>query len=405
MAIGDCNQLSALVLGQSSKLRFSADADTGNESGGAVTSPNGVLLRGWLVSDQGTASELSVKAIVTRPDDSKIEVKLYDDGSPVHGDDTANDGVYSHRFFQYNGNGSYSVEFIADNSAGDAVAGRSYHNQNFSPRETKFAPFVRVTTSQFQVSGYTAPAAATLSLEGFQLELPEIEVDNFLPSVGGIVFGSFKAVSGPDQPVLVEKMELKFSSESADSLKYLEFVEFYVDADGDGAIDTAPDTAGPIARVKVAEASAGSVVLENVFTLEPNSDLNILVTGTFILPQDERKEIVLEAGAGVISLFVILLMAPRTRRLAAYTALGLCAVVVIGCGSEARNFVFDNGSTANGGQVAQVEIPASFALDLSTVQARGLIDGTVITVAVTGETTGAPAKISIPENLVGTQGG
>jgi len=59
----------------------------------------------------------NVEASVTRPDHSQINIILFDDGSDLHGDQVADDGVYTINFGQYTEDGSYTIKVTATGTA------------------------------------------------------------------------------------------------------------------------------------------------------------------------------------------------------------------------------------------------------------------------------------------------
>ena len=63
----------------------------------------------WGTPILGANAEVSI----TRPDSSLASIILYDDGSSIHGDETADDGVYVNYFDDYSEDGSYTIRVEA----------------------------------------------------------------------------------------------------------------------------------------------------------------------------------------------------------------------------------------------------------------------------------------------------
>jgi uncharacterized repeat protein (TIGR01451 family) len=101
---------------------------------------------------------------VTRPDGSSVFISLYDDGQTAHGDAVANDGIYSTRFNQYSGNGTYTFSIKADVSSGTSYSGEdifSFAASNANP----VPQFVREATTTAVVTGAsTSSTTADLSI-------------------------------------------------------------------------------------------------------------------------------------------------------------------------------------------------------------------------------------------------
>ncbi len=105
-----------------------------------------------------------VYALVKRPDGSEIKVPLSDNGT--NGDTMPLDGDYENSFVSFNGNGTYTITIVADNSAGTAREGIGFSDTDEIP-EGKMAVRASSTipiTDNFrrqcvlpaiQVSGYT----------------------------------------------------------------------------------------------------------------------------------------------------------------------------------------------------------------------------------------------------------
>lgn len=82
-----------------------------------VIFPERILIRAIVKAPLNVAGA-NVSAVVTRPEASQLNFVLYDDGSVIHGDEVANDGVYSNFFSNYSESGLYSFAIIV-RSKGD----------------------------------------------------------------------------------------------------------------------------------------------------------------------------------------------------------------------------------------------------------------------------------------------
>lgn len=63
--------------------------------------------------------------VVVAPDGSESFIVLHDDGDPVHGDEFANDGVYSNTYAATAGDGQYTVTSVFDSTGGTTPDGTS----------------------------------------------------------------------------------------------------------------------------------------------------------------------------------------------------------------------------------------------------------------------------------------
>jgi len=95
-----------------------------------------------------------VQAVITQPDGTQATLILYDDGdSAMHGDEKANDGVYSNYLARYSTSGTYTVEYRLDNQSGqysDATDGADLLPGDPTPGPTGTAPvFLRSIFATF----------------------------------------------------------------------------------------------------------------------------------------------------------------------------------------------------------------------------------------------------------------
>jgi hypothetical protein len=83
--------------------------------------PEPILVQTSVVAGDAVAGA-EVTARVTRPTGWAQVITLYDDGRYKHGDDRADDGVYSNLYSDFNGNGSYTFDVTVNNREGRTTA-------------------------------------------------------------------------------------------------------------------------------------------------------------------------------------------------------------------------------------------------------------------------------------------
>ncbi|HKQ04864.1 MAG TPA: choice-of-anchor X domain-containing protein [Blastocatellia bacterium] len=94
----------------------------------------------------------TVSSTVTRPDVSKLQIALFDDGNPSHGDTAAGDGIYAAQFNQYKGDGVYTFDVKVVSSNGTTHGGENLFAVN--PSNAKLVPsFTRMSTTTAIVTG------------------------------------------------------------------------------------------------------------------------------------------------------------------------------------------------------------------------------------------------------------
>lgn len=94
----------------------------------------------------------SVTGNVTRPDNTVIDVTLFDDGLADHGDEVANDGIYSNFFSNYSEDGVYIFNLTANNVSGVEASPDVYEEMpGFVPRPIQ--PFKRKEQISVLVTG------------------------------------------------------------------------------------------------------------------------------------------------------------------------------------------------------------------------------------------------------------
>lgn len=126
-----------------------------NLSGNTIDYPKPILLTAAVIHDK-LMTGLTISATLEKPDSTSVPVQLFDDGT--HGDATAQDGVYSNIYSEYDQNGAYTLTVVADNKLGTALltdygilyAKGSAPAKTLVPYTTNFA---RLKTLRFSVNG------------------------------------------------------------------------------------------------------------------------------------------------------------------------------------------------------------------------------------------------------------
>lgn len=87
---------------------------------GSYVYPEPVRISG-LLTGPVTVKGAQISGTVLRPDGTRVDFALYDDGVPEHGDDYADDGRYANFFSALSGDGFYRFEMRAVNATGMTV--------------------------------------------------------------------------------------------------------------------------------------------------------------------------------------------------------------------------------------------------------------------------------------------
>ena len=89
-----------------------------------------------------------VMGTVTRPDGAILPIMLFDDGDKcLHGDEFANDGIYSAMFSDYTTPGIYRFDLTTTNRTGRAITDLPFVEDGHGPRQPiSIPPFVRQTS-------------------------------------------------------------------------------------------------------------------------------------------------------------------------------------------------------------------------------------------------------------------
>ena len=98
-----------------------------------------------------------VEGVVARPSaepgglGDTVPLILYDDGQHIHGDEMADDGIYSNRFLSFSYNGSYQFRFTAANESGREATPDERMNNEWTPKP--IPPFRRVAKNTVIIRG------------------------------------------------------------------------------------------------------------------------------------------------------------------------------------------------------------------------------------------------------------
>jgi hypothetical protein len=107
------------------------------------------IIRAFVVAGGTPVAKVRVSGMIRMPDGKNVDVVLYDDGDwKQHGDDKANDGMYSMRFNDTQQVGTYQVKLIIDNKEG-ITATPDEIDPNFKPQSVN--KFIRSAKTTFSV--------------------------------------------------------------------------------------------------------------------------------------------------------------------------------------------------------------------------------------------------------------
>jgi len=120
-----------------------------------------------------------VTGVITRPDGTKVNITLYDDGDFSHGDVRSDDGIYSNRFLEFSKDGSYKIHLTVNNIEGVEATPDEPVPPEWKPKP--IPPFNRVSKTTIIVRGLpeTFPAPEIKSItpsEGKQGETLDITI-------------------------------------------------------------------------------------------------------------------------------------------------------------------------------------------------------------------------------------
>lgn len=196
-----------------------------------------------------------VDARVTRPDFTVVDLQLHDDGLPVHGDEHADDGIYTALFTAYRGDGAYVFDLDVVNVDGTAASnlecgwyGRG-GNPDAAPRNEShgvgvgeegqssepIAPFTAHARYSMVLTGEGGSAqtgVATLAAHPRFEAVLDIDVANSEPTpVAG-----FTLEVTDDEPLFLETLTIELDPRLHD-VQLLDGMALHLDANGDGELD------------------------------------------------------------------------------------------------------------------------------------------------------------------------
>ncbi len=385
-----------LQLVQSNELRLFANLNPT----GTVEYPQPVVIKAGVEGHLGSAHGVPISATVRRPDGSEVVLQLQDNGNRSDGDELSNDGVAAATFMQFNQDGTYTVDLVADNSGDQAVIGGGMHGP---VTEEKFGAFVRRKALTFEVANYSAPPSGSLTLsKAIGPSLSQLFSSRLLPQ-GALVVANFHAQTGAGQGVVIEELDLDLSGELVDLANFGLF-ELYIDQDQDGLIDFVGETASPIGRAKPVFEN-GKVSLRGLATLPADSDVDLLLVGYYTadLSIDQDSGLPLNAGWPLSLLLLSTLwvgVVRKRRAVVCSVALSVFSLAILGCGSQ-DDFVFQNSTPSVAQESRNLELVVGNVrseLSLDSIVARGQIDGQPVSVGLPVE-----ALLKGPEITVESQ--
>jgi hypothetical protein len=119
-----------------------------------------------MVSAGVPVAKAIVSGVITRPDGTRVNIRLYDDGT--HGETLADDGIYGNRFPGYTQNGSYKIQLAVNNINGvEATPDEVPKGWKAKP----IPPFHRVSKN-------------TIIVRGIPADLPVPKIDKVDPNSG-----------------------------------------------------------------------------------------------------------------------------------------------------------------------------------------------------------------------------
>jgi hypothetical protein len=136
------------VFGKSPDIEFNVYTDKENYS-----YPEKVLVSADVIAIDYVAGA-EVTGTVLTPDGSTADIVLYDDGLPLHGDETPDDGMYSNYFAKYSEDGEYTFDMLVENTEGF----------NVDSNEPVY-PFTRIDTAKVAVTGIPEELPTEISLD------------------------------------------------------------------------------------------------------------------------------------------------------------------------------------------------------------------------------------------------
>lgn len=252
------------VFDKSLKAQFTAATDVQQ-----VTFPEPVKIRAIVIGDNVPVAGASVSGTVVRPGGSKVDITLFDDGLIGHGDDEANDGVYSNLFARYSGDGAYTFKLSVNNQNG-VSAPPDEKGPNFVP--WSIAPFQRESTVLVSVLNVpTAIQPGSIQLAQAQ-NIPSdttVTTDILDQIILGVTLSA-----GPKENVMINSMA--FNGSGTGNETKISKVKLYIDGDKDGHIDVAGDFALPIVSGSY-NSDDGQVVFTDPLMISAGTSVDLLL--------------------------------------------------------------------------------------------------------------------------------
>jgi len=170
---------------------FGTDVTTGVEAGGLeqIAFPQAQCLQVTVFAEDSGVAGAAVNGTVIRPDGTNRTVTLFDDGSAGHGDEEADDGVYSNYFGAFSGSGIHAFVATGRNTNGTTLPSDEVDPDNPSfdqPRPV--APFQRLGAFGFEAN-----------------EVPAVVSTGTL-AVRPVGVNRWEFTAGPAEGVLVERV-------------------------------------------------------------------------------------------------------------------------------------------------------------------------------------------------------
>lgn len=147
----------ATTLGRSSGVAFKPFADRSR-----YVYPEPIVVSA-LVEATHAVTGATVAGVVARPDGSTLPFELFDDGSAAHGDESADDGIYSNRLTTFAGDGVYTFDLQAVNQNGFAMLADVFE-EDPNGQPIPIAPFVRQGSLSIVVANAPNHIPATLEV-------------------------------------------------------------------------------------------------------------------------------------------------------------------------------------------------------------------------------------------------
>jgi hypothetical protein len=146
--VPDEESFNVQIIAESGEINFTAFTDKN-----LYVFPESVLVQALVVAGYHVA-DAEVTGIVDSPDGSSVNITLFDDGNPTHGDEFAGDGVYSSLFSRYKEDGTYTFNLTVTNENGkEAINPLLVETFLFTGDPAGIGPFIRETQVSVVVSG------------------------------------------------------------------------------------------------------------------------------------------------------------------------------------------------------------------------------------------------------------